>query len=309
MSSPREGGIEVMGRAGRYNDEISHTRPRAAHSSSSRPHGSPLHTRKPSSSVQAAAGGESSRAPARGRLQHPEGGRRTARMKTRVITLLLAAGPACRGRAHGAEHPCLRADADGLRRARRRHGRAGAGGRAGRLHAGRHPAARRAGAHAHHAHDSDVPTTPTTPTAPPPLPDRTTPRRPLTVAAAAAGPTSGGGSPQENTNSGTRVRPTGRASSSAKWTVERGMRSRARSAAAAARRSATSTAPPRASNPGFIDALPGPSTATGVPNFIIRKFRVPPFLLRSTRQPASSTASAGRSLRRSTRSRRTTAAT
>ena len=57
------------------------------------------------------------------------------------------------------------------------------------------------------------------------------------------------------------------------------MRSRARSAAAAARRSATPTAPPRSSNPGFIDALPGPSTATGVPNFIIRKFRVPPFLL------------------------------
>ena len=36
---------------------------------------------------------------------------------------------------------------------------------------------------------------------------------------------------------------------------------------------------PTPSNPGFIDALPGPSTATGVPNFIIRKFRVPPFLL------------------------------
>jgi transglycosylase-like protein with SLT domain len=31
--------------------------------------------------------------------------------------------------------------------------------------------------------------------------------------------------------------------------------------------------------PGPLDALPGPSTATGVPNFIIRKFRVPPFLL------------------------------
>ena len=29
----------------------------------------------------------------------------------------------------------------------------------------------------------------------------------------------------------------------------------------------------------MIDALPGPSTASGVPNFIIRKFRVPPFLL------------------------------
>jgi len=36
---------------------------------------------------------------------------------------------------------------------------------------------------------------------------------------------------------------------------------------------------PTRSNPGFVDVLPGPSTATGVPNFIIRKFRVPPFLL------------------------------
>jgi Transglycosylase SLT domain len=36
---------------------------------------------------------------------------------------------------------------------------------------------------------------------------------------------------------------------------------------------------PTPDNPGFVDALPGPSTAAGVPNFIIRKFRVPPFLL------------------------------
>jgi hypothetical protein len=36
---------------------------------------------------------------------------------------------------------------------------------------------------------------------------------------------------------------------------------------------------PTPSNPGFVDVLPGPSTATGVPNFILRKFRVPPFLL------------------------------
>src|SRR5215204_7420814 len=79
-----------MGGAGRYNDEISPTRPRAA--PSSRPHGSPLHRAKPSSSVQAAAGGESSRASARGRLRHPEGGPGTASMKTRVVTLLLAAG-------------------------------------------------------------------------------------------------------------------------------------------------------------------------------------------------------------------------
>jgi outer membrane biosynthesis protein TonB len=36
---------------------------------------------------------------------------------------------------------------------------------------------------------------------------------------------------------------------------------------------------PTPSNPGFVEVLPGPSTATAVPNFIIRKFRVPPFLL------------------------------
>jgi transglycosylase-like protein with SLT domain/peptidase M23-like protein len=36
---------------------------------------------------------------------------------------------------------------------------------------------------------------------------------------------------------------------------------------------------PTSSNPGFVDALPGPSRATGVPNFVIRKFRVPVFLL------------------------------
>ncbi len=36
---------------------------------------------------------------------------------------------------------------------------------------------------------------------------------------------------------------------------------------------------PTAQNPGFVDALPGPSRATGVPNFVIRKFRVPIFLL------------------------------
>ncbi len=36
---------------------------------------------------------------------------------------------------------------------------------------------------------------------------------------------------------------------------------------------------PALSNPGFVDALPGPSSSSGIPNFIIRKFRVPPFLL------------------------------
>ena len=36
---------------------------------------------------------------------------------------------------------------------------------------------------------------------------------------------------------------------------------------------------PAQSNPGYFDALPGPAYATGVPNFVIRKFRVPIFLL------------------------------
>src|ERR671914_1177240 len=36
---------------------------------------------------------------------------------------------------------------------------------------------------------------------------------------------------------------------------------------------------PTPDNPGFIDALPGPASPHGVPNFIISKFRVPPFLL------------------------------
>ncbi len=41
---------------------------------------------------------------------------------------------------------------------------------------------------------------------------------------------------------------------------------------------------PTRSNPGFVDAMPGPAFgggvfATGVPNFVIRKFRVPIFLL------------------------------
>ncbi len=36
---------------------------------------------------------------------------------------------------------------------------------------------------------------------------------------------------------------------------------------------------PSLGNPGMMDTLPGPSTATGVPNFVIRKFRVPVFLL------------------------------
>jgi murein DD-endopeptidase MepM/ murein hydrolase activator NlpD len=36
---------------------------------------------------------------------------------------------------------------------------------------------------------------------------------------------------------------------------------------------------PTTRNPTFFDALPGPAQVTGVPNFVIQKFQVPPFLL------------------------------
>jgi len=56
--------------------------------------------------------------------------------------------------------------------------------------------------------------------------------------------------------------------------------------ASSGRGGSTSPAPKRArggaptrSNPTFVDALPGPARSSGVPNFVIRKFRVPPFLL------------------------------
>jgi len=36
---------------------------------------------------------------------------------------------------------------------------------------------------------------------------------------------------------------------------------------------------PTPRNPGFVEALPGPALGAGVPSFVLRKFRVPPFLL------------------------------
>ncbi len=120
-------------------------------------------------------------------------------------------------------------------------------------------------------------TTPTTPTVP------TSPTEPTTTAPAPApggsSPTSNGGSAQEQTSSGRRVQEesgtsrdlTGRARTRARdeLSKRRGRRSPLRNP----------DGTPTPSNPGFTDVLPGPSTATGVPNFIIRKFRVPPFLL------------------------------
>ncbi len=57
---------------------------------------------------------------------------------------------------------------------------------------------------------------------------------------------------------------------------ERRRRARRRAAAPETRGADGAPVP---GNPGFVDALPGPSTAQGVPNFVIRKFRVPVFLL------------------------------
>jgi hypothetical protein len=89
-------------------------------------------------------------------------------------------------------------------------------------------------------------------------------------------PSAGGGSPQGQTNSGELVRKEekkARKISAGKPEPEdegsKDKNSKLRKA----------DGTPTTHNPGFIDALPGPSTAHGVPNFIIRKFRVPPFLL------------------------------
>jgi hypothetical protein len=97
------------------------------------------------------------------------------------------------------------------------------------------------------------------------------------------GPSAGGGSPQERSNSGQRIKRDGSADKKRNVTGEvkpqpedEGSPERRRGRREPLR---NDDGTPTPSNPGFIDVLPGPSTATGVPNFIIRKFRVPPFLL------------------------------
>jgi hypothetical protein len=97
-----------------------------------------------------------------------------------------------------------------------------------------------------------------------------------TPAPAAPGPPSaGGGSPQGQTNSGERVR---REREKARK-ITAGKPPGKDEGSKKGHRLRKDDGTPTPSNPGFIDALPGPSTARGVPNFIIRKFRVPPFLL------------------------------
>jgi Transglycosylase SLT domain len=119
-------------------------------------------------------------------------------------------------------------------------------------------------------------TTPATPTPPAPKP------APETQDPTSGGsPTSDGGSAQERTSSGQRVQDRTGTTRTIGGGVKARVKDEARRAKRTGRRSPLRKpdGTPTPDNPGFTDVLPGPSTATGVPNFIIRKFRVPPFLL------------------------------
>ncbi len=129
--------------------------------------------------------------------------------------------------------------------------------------------------------EAPVPTTPVTPappanTAPAPAPT------------APAAPKPGAGKEQERGGSkqpadrGKDGKSKKKGKSKAKAEIEGGAeerRDRKGKRRKAARGIRNPDGSPTPSNPGFVDALPGPSTASGVPNFVIRKFRVPVFLL------------------------------
>jgi hypothetical protein len=147
-----------------------------------------------------------------------------------------------------------------------------------------------------------TPTTPTTPTVPAPPPEPAPKKEPAPKPEPTTpepepereAPSAGGGTPQDQTDSGKRVKrereKIRKLSGGIQAPVEdegeekerkkkspRDEDNEADRDGRAELRNSDGT--PTPANPGFIDALPGPSTATGVPNFIIRKFRVPPFLL------------------------------
>jgi hypothetical protein len=126
-----------------------------------------------------------------------------------------------------------------------------------------------------------TPTVPSTPTAPAPAPTTQPGTGGTGTTGGTSGPTSSGGSAQEQTSSGQRIQD--RTGTSGDLTGD--TKARAKHEADRAKRTGRRTplrqpdGMPTPSNPGFMDVLPGPSTATGVPNFVIQKFRVPPFLL------------------------------
>jgi Transglycosylase SLT domain len=132
------------------------------------------------------------------------------------------------------------------------------------------------------------PSTETTP-APPKEPEQPAPQTETTPKPApkskepaeAPSPGADGGSPQERTSSGVRVERKKRKVREAEDRVEPEDAEEKSPERRRERRSPLRKpdGTPTLENPGFVDALPGPSSAAGVPNFIIRKFRVPPFLL------------------------------
>jgi Transglycosylase SLT domain/Peptidase family M23 len=89
-------------------------------------------------------------------------------------------------------------------------------------------------------------------------------------------PTANGGSPQGQTGSGERVH---KETEKAKKLTAGNPPAENEGSDKPGKKLRKADGTPTSSNPGFIDALPGPTVAHGVPNFIIRKFRVPPFLL------------------------------
>jgi Transglycosylase SLT domain/Peptidase family M23 len=122
---------------------------------------------------------------------------------------------------------------------------------------------------------------PGTPVAPgtPSEPPQTEPSSPPSTTTSPA-PKSPSGEPQPQTQSPTKKKT--RRKRSKDLTETGGLRARPETKRRRHRRGNRLRRPdgvPTPSNPGFVDALPGPSTRSGVPNFIIRKFRVPVFLL------------------------------
>jgi murein DD-endopeptidase MepM/ murein hydrolase activator NlpD len=99
-------------------------------------------------------------------------------------------------------------------------------------------------------------------------------------------PRSGGGDDQRGSGRRRRNRDRdtgdnsqGKAESRRQAARRRRARVRARQRQSRRERLRNSDGSPTRQNPTFFDALPGPSKVTSVPNFVIRKFRVPIFLL------------------------------
>jgi hypothetical protein len=113
-----------------------------------------------------------------------------------------------------------------------------------------------------------TPTVPTTPAAPTPPPSTTTPSDSDDVAPA---PAPGGGRQQRQ--AGDDKQPI------VKRTVEKAKPKHEGQSGGAELPLRNSDGTPTQANPTFFDALPGPAVTEGVPNFVIRKFRVPLFLL------------------------------